>query len=420
MMSSFDCAAILLVFAALIGVGNELTLRLPRPVALLLGSLLLVTLIIGTDITFGTAVHERLNLRISKAHLPQVLLGGLVALLLFAGGLQFDTHNLRHQVTRVFVLATVSVVLAAVLFGGTIWAALQLIGEPLPHEWCLVIGAILAPTDAVAVEGLLARAQLPPTLRATIAGESLFNDGAAVVLFTAALALVKGHMEMIGHGHLAEAILIEGGGGALLGAAAGYLAYRLISLTGDGSLAMTISLALAISAYRGAVALDISGPIAVVIAAMMLAHVIDRRAHATPVQSTLSTFWPFVAELLNTLLFLLAGFEVLAIRPSWNVLLAAAVAIPLALLARLLSVGVPMLIMRVRNPMRTSVFLTWAGLRGGISVALALIVPQTPYRDHVVTICFGVVIFSVVVQGLLLPRVAGALFGRSDTRSTLG
>jgi CPA1 family monovalent cation:H+ antiporter len=117
---------------------------------------------------------------------------------------------------------------------------------------------------------------------------------------------------------------------------------------------------------------------------------------------------------------LLAGFEVLAIRPSWNVLLAAAVAIPLALLARLLSVGVPMLIMRVRNPMRTSVFLTWAGLRGGISVALALIVPQTPYRDHVVTICFGVVIFSVVVQGLLLPRVAGALFGRSDTRSTLG
>ena len=370
--------------------------------------------------TFGTAVHERLSLRLSHAHLPQVLLGGLVALLLFAGSLQFDPHNLRHQVMRVFVLATVSVVLATVLFGGTIWAALQLIGEPLPLEWCLVIGAILAPTDAVAVEGLLARARLPPTLRAMIAGESLFNDGAAVVLFAAALAVVKGHMEMVGHGHLAEAILIEGGGGALLGAAAGYLAYRLISLTGDGSLAMTISLALAISAYRGAVALDISGPIAVVIAAMVLAHVIDRRAHETPVQSTLSTFWPFVAEILNTLLFLLAGFEVLAIRPSWNVLLAAAVAIPLALLARLLSVGVPMLIMRVRNPMRTSVFLTWAGLRGGISVALALIVPQTPYRDHVVTICFGVVIFSVVVQGLLLPRVAGALFGRSDTRSTLG
>src|SRR3954451_12887339 len=268
-MSSFDFAAILIVFAALIGVGNERTLRLPRPVALLLASLVLVTVIIGTDMIFGTAVHERLSLRISNARLPQVLLGGFVALLLFAGSLQFDPHDLRHQVMRVFVLATVSVVLAAVLFGGAIWAALQLIGEPIPLGWCLVIGAILAPTDAVAVEGLLAQAQLPPTLRATIAGESLFNDGAAVVLFVTALALAGGHREMVGHGHIAEAILIEGGGGALLGIAAGYLAFRLISLTSDCGLAINISLGIAISVYRGAIALDISGPVPMVIAGMV-------------------------------------------------------------------------------------------------------------------------------------------------------
>lgn len=415
-MPMFDSAALLFVVAALIGVGNELTLRLPRPVALLLGALCLVLLIITADMAFGTAFHERLGLRISDAHLPQALLGGFVALLLFAGSLQFDPRDLRHQVTRVFVLSTISVVLAAILFGGAIWAALHLTGQPLPIGWCLVIGAILAPTDAVAVEGLLAQARLPPTLRATIAGESLFNDGAAVVLFVTALAIVHGHTEMVGHGHIAKAILIEGGGGVLLGAAAGYLAYRLISLTRDGSVAITISLALAIAVYRAAVALEVSGPIAVVIAGMVLAHAIDRRAHGTPVQNTLGTFWPFVAEILNTLLFLLAGFEVLAIQPSWNVLLATAVALPLALFARLLSVGVPLLVMGARNPMRTSAFLTWAGLRGGLSVALALIVPETPYRNHVVTICFGVVIFSVVVQGLLLPRVADALFGRFDTR----
>src|SRR4051794_6912000 len=234
-MSTFDAAAMLFIIAGLIGVGNDLTLRLPRPVALLLGSLFLVMLIIGADVAFGTALHERLNLRISDAHLPQALLDGLVALLLlFAGSLQFDPRDLRHQVMRVFVLATVSVVLAAILFGGAIWAALQLTGQPLPLGWCLVVGAILAPTDAVAVEGLLAQARLPPTLRATIAGESLFNDGAAVVLFATALAIVHGHREMVGHGQITEAILIEGGVGVLMGAAAGYLAYRLISLTSDG------------------------------------------------------------------------------------------------------------------------------------------------------------------------------------------
>src|SRR3954465_5646565 len=240
MMSTFDSAAMLFVVAALIGVGNDLTLRLPRPVALLLGSLFLVMLIIGADMAFGTALHERLNLRISDAHLPQALLGGLVALLLFAGSLQFDPRDLRHQIMRVFVLATVSVVLATILLGGSIWAVLQLIGQPLPLGWCLVVGAILAPTDAIAVEGLLARARLPPALRATIAGESLFNDGAAVVLFATALAIVHGHRDMIGHGRITEAILIEGGVGVLLGAAAGYLAARLISLTRDGNVVITI------------------------------------------------------------------------------------------------------------------------------------------------------------------------------------
>jgi CPA1 family monovalent cation:H+ antiporter len=334
-----------------------------------------------------------------------------VALLLFAGSLDVDLRDLRERAVTVAVLATGSVAIAAGLFGVGLWAALIAIGDPVPLTWCLVVGAILAPTDAVAVAGLLSKIRLPAGLHALIAGESLFNDGAAVVLFGVALAMVKGQTDMIGHGRIAQAILVEGGGGVLLGTVAGYLGYRVIRLTRDENLATTISLALALSTYRAAAALDVSGPIAVVFAGMVLGSALDRRPEGQGTRSALFTFWPLVDETLNTFLYLLIGFEVLVLDFGWDVLLAVTAAIPLALLARLVSVGAPLSLLRVANPVRATGILTWAGLRGGISVALALIVPPSPYRNLLLTICFGVVIFTVVVQGLLLPRVVAALAG---------
>ena len=189
-MSTFDFGAVVLVLAAVVGVVNDRTLRLPRPVALLLASLAISASIIGTAAVFGhTEMREHLRVRIIHAHLPQILLDGFLALLLFAGSLHVDVRDLRRSAWTVFVLATLGVVLATGLFGVGIWAMLWVVGIPVPLGWCLAIGAVLAPTDAVAVEGLLSRVRLPPGLRAIIAGESLFNDGAAVVLFGAAVAL---------------------------------------------------------------------------------------------------------------------------------------------------------------------------------------------------------------------------------------
>ena len=413
-MTTFDIGSLLLVFAALISVTNDRTLRLPRPVALLLGSLLVASLIIGGDAIFGDGVlRERLRERILQAHLPQILLDGFLALLLFAGSLHVDLRALRKRAGTVFVLATAGVVLAAILFAVGIWAVLRLIGEPIPLGWCLVLGAILAPTDAVAVEGLLARLQLPPGLRAIISGESLFNDGAAVVLFGAALALAGGRTDVVGHARLAEAILIEGAGGGVIGAAAGYLTYRVIRFSQDSSLALTISLALALSTYRIAVAFGVSGPIAVVTAGLTLGWALAGNKEGDQWRASLFSFWSMVDDLLNTFLYMLIGLVMLAIDLSWPGLLAIVLAAPLALLARLASVGGPMLLLDLRRPgtARAIGVLTWAGLRGGVSIALALVLPETPYRGLMLAICFGVVIFTVIVQGLLLPRVIAVFYG---------
>jgi CPA1 family monovalent cation:H+ antiporter len=418
-VSTFDFGAGLLVLAAVVGVVNDRTLRLPRPVALLLASLAISASIIGTTAIFGhTEMREYLRVRIIHAHLPQILLDGFLALLLFAGSLHVDARDLRRRAWPVFVLATLGVVLATGMFGAGIWAALWLVGIPVPPGWCLAIGAVLAPTDAVAVEGLLSRVKLPPGLRAIIAGESLFNDGAAVVLFGAAVALAAGRTDVVGHGRLAVAILVECTGGVALGATAGYLTFLAIRFTRDDFLRLTISLALVLLTYRGAVVLGISGPVAVVTAGLVFNHRLARAPPEEHSRASLSGFWSLIDDLLNTLLYLFVGFELLAIGLSWRALSAILIAVPLALLARLASVGAPMLVLRLRvpTPARALGILTWAGLRGGVSIALALILPPSAYRDLLLAICFGVVIFTVVVQGLLLPRVVTALYGppRSD------
>ena len=413
-MTRFDFASLLFVLAALIGVVNERSLRLPRPVALLLGALAASALIIAIDAIFSQSmVRAHLHDRILTARWPKLLLNGVLAALLFAGSLHVDLRALRRRAAPVAVLATIGVIVAAALFAIGIFATLRQIGEPAPLAWCFVLGAILAPTDAVAVEGLLARVTLPAGLREIIGGESLFNDGAAVVLFGAALALVGGDADVLGHGRLAQAMLVETAGGAALGAAAGYGAYRMMRASVDLSLALTISLALVLATYRGALAIDLSGPIAVVCAGLTLAYGLAGAPETDRLRTGLTVFWSQVDGLLNTLLYMLIGFAMLAIDFNWRVLLAMLAAVPLALLARLVSVGGPVLLFYPLAPnlSRAVCVLTWAGLRGGISIALALILPESPWRNLLLTICFGVVIFTVVVQGVTLPAVARRLYG---------
>jgi CPA1 family monovalent cation:H+ antiporter len=224
---------------------------------------------------------------------------------------------------------------------------------------------------------------------------------------------------MVGHGHLAKAILIEGSGGIALGAAAGYLTCRLVRLTAEHTLALMISLALVLCTYRAAVALEVSGPIAVVTAGIVFTTMLGATPGVARLRDSLSTMWTLVDDLLNTMLYMLIGFVAIAIDMSWKAMLATLLAVPLALLTRFVSVAIPRLILdlRVPNLGRSLFVLTWAGLRGGVSIALALVLPPSPYRDLLLAICFGVVIFTVVVQGLSLPRIVAAFYGKAPAEA---
>ncbi len=412
-MQPIDVVALVLALAAAIGCINHLWVKLPRSIGVLVGSLALSVLLIAVDRLGGPPVVRWYHDTMDAADLPHVFLDGTLALLLFAGSLHVNARELSGRKWLILALATVSVILSTVIFGGGIWAAFRVAGITVPLVWCCMIGAILAPTDAVVVESLLRRAPLPGRLRAAITGESLFNDGAALVLYLAVLGITQGQRGLIGHGHFLVALVLAIAGGALVGGIGGGAASWLIRRVHDEGLQLLISLALVIGCYRIADAAHVSAPIAVVTAGLCVKLLTPEFSPGVGQYSTLIGFWGLLDELLDTLLFLLIGFQVLALTFG-GLLLPALMAMPLALAARLLSVAVPVGLSRgaLRDKVRDIAVLTWAGLRGGISVALALTLPASPYRAQLLGVCYAVVLFTIVVQGLSMTRALQALYGR--------
>lgn len=262
----FDYAALVLLLAAIVGSVNELYVHLPRAIALLLASLALAVLILLAGKLVGVPAGSRLTRSLDVADLPHVLLDGALAFMLFAGTLQVKLSELRLRKWIILPLSTFSVMIATAGFAFGIWGVFQLAGTPVPLAWCGVLGAILAPTDAVVVQTLIGRLPLPPALRATIAGESLFNDGAGVVMFLVTLDMAGGETGLIGHGYVLMTLVVASGGGAVIGAACGVVAGLAMRRVGEPVLQLTISLALAMGSYRLADLAGVSGPIAVVTA----------------------------------------------------------------------------------------------------------------------------------------------------------
>jgi CPA1 family monovalent cation:H+ antiporter len=410
-MGFFEIATVLIVLTALFSYINYRTIGLPTTVGVMVISMLVSLGIVGMG-AFGLEEVQRQSIEILKGiDFNKTLLHGMLSFLLFAGALHIKLEELSGQKWVVALLATGGVIASTVIIGGLSWGLLKLLGISIPFLHCLLFGALISPTDPVAVLGILKTVGIPKSLEIKIAGESLFNDGIGVVVFVILLELAAGGGDVTVRRAL-YLFLTETVGGAALGLFVGYIAYRMLKQVNNYQVEVIITLALVMGGYALADRLHTSGPIAIVVAGLLIGNHGRAFAMSDVTREHLDAFWELVDEILNALLFLLIGLEIQVIPFNRAYVIAGIAGIVVALLARWVSVGMAVGAMR---PLRrfspgTVRILTWGGLRGGISVALALSLPIGPQRDVILVMTYIVVVFSIIVQGLSLRKLVTRIY----------
>lgn len=421
-MTFLQIASLLIVLAGAFGAINYLVLRLPSAIGILIVALLASLAILGLDALLPhLGMADQVRGVVESIDFSDALLEGMLGLLLFAGALHVKIADLRAQWRLVFLMATIGVALSTLVVGvGFSWLT------GMPFLIALVFGALISPTDPVAVLGVLREASLQKTLETKIAGESLFNDGVGYVVFLVLAGLA--FPEMASHGAdtadshadtgqsaqliaAAKLFFQEAIGGAVLGIVLGWLTFRIMRRIDDYSLEVLITLGLAFGGYELAVALHVSAPIMAVSAGLLIGDVGTKYGMSEETRKYVDAFWKLIDEVLNAVLFLLIGFEVFAVAFTMDNFTAGIAAIALALLARLVAVAVPVLVLRPFREFSPGVIpiMTWGGLKGGISVALALSLPDGEWKPVILTATYIVVIFSIIVQGLTVAPLANKI-----------
>jgi monovalent cation:H+ antiporter, CPA1 family len=348
---------------------------------------------------------------VKSIDLYTVLMKVMLSFLLFAGAIHLDGGAMRSQGLSILSFSTIGTLLSTFIVGGLFYGVCLLLHFPVEFLYCLLFGALISPTDPIAVLSILRQAQIPPSLETKISGESLFNDGVAVVIFITIYEIIEGGAAHLNGWRIAELFLREAGGGMLLGVALGYLGFLLISSIDHYQVEVLITVAIVMGGYLLADRLHISGPLAMVVAGLITGNKSRKEGMSETSRDYIDKFWEMIDEFLNALLFLLIGFELLTLPFNWMFVLLGVICIPIVLLARYLSVLLPISFLQYLTKFEKNVvpLLTWGGLRGGISVALALSIPPEMQGELFVVITYVVVLFSIIVQGLTIGKLARRL-----------
>ena len=414
-MEVFNILALLVTLAAIFAWVNHRFIRLPTTIGVMIISLAFSLGLVALG-KAGVGGPGAIRDMLSAIDFNATLLQGMLGALLFAGALHIDLDDLKQNKWVIALLATVGVLISTLLVGTLSFWIFGAMGFPVPFVLCLLFGALISPTDPIAVGAILRKAGVPHSLLIKITGESLFNDGVGVVVFLVILGVVSG-----GHGvstlEVAHMLAVEVLGGLLFGAVIGWIAYRMLRSVDNYQVEILITLAIVTGGYALAQELHISGPLAMVVSGILIGNRGKALAMSEVTVEHLELFWELVDEFMNALLFVMIGIEVLILDLAPGYLLVGLVAIPIVIGVRFVSVGLPVTGLRLYRSFSDHAvkILTWSGLRGGISVALALSIPAGPSRPLLVTTTYVVVLFSIVVQGLTVGRMAQRLSPREES-----
>jgi len=413
-MSFLDILAVVLAVAGLFAYINYKYVKLPTTIGVMLIGLVcsLGLILIAQK---WPQLDDSVRLFVGSIDFNETLMHGMLSYLLFAGALHVNIKDLKKQKKLVALMATVGIMVSTFLIGGASFYIFKLLGIEIPFVWCLVFGALISPTDPVAVLGILKTAGAPKSLETKITGESLFNDGVGVVVYIAlvgiAISMTGGHHE---GGHhdisafgIAKTFFVEVGGGVIIGLILGFIAHFLLKNVDDYKVEALITLALVTAGYRIAMNMHMSGPLAMVVAGLMVGNHSREKAMSEKTKGHLDTFWELIDEILNIVLFMLIGLEIFMLEFSGAALIAGLILIPVGLIVRFIAVSLPVEILKKWKDYTPGVrsILTWGGIRGGISVALALALPEGDARDVILLVTYVMVIFSIAVQGLSLKKL---------------
>lgn len=409
-MELYYTFSILIVLASFFAYLNLRFLKLPGTIGIMIIAVLVsIAIRLLGDEYFPETTKEFFEL-IRTFNFNEILMGAMLNFLLFAGALHINISDLREHKWPILTYASVSVVLSAFIIAGLFYAVAPMLGIQIPFIYCLLFGTLISPTDPIVVLGILKEAKVPKMIETKITGESLFNDGVAVVMFAVVLKMATDTTFDASFASISKLFLLEAGGGILLGALLGFTASNVMKKIDDYKVSVLITLSIVMGGFLIAKQLHFSSPLAMVIAGLIIGNYGKAVAMSETTRDYLSKFWELIDEILNAILFLFIGFELLMLPDLQEQLLLGVVAIFICLLARTLAIFIPASTLLRKNVYSNGSLTTmvWGGIRGGVSIALVMSIPNSVggIKDILLEVTYIVVLFSIVVQGLTVGRVA--------------